>query len=659
MMQPKNNVKNTYKQYTQNSLKALNENKFDEAMAWANKAILADKLDTLGYQLLALAHDKSGSKKLAYEAITQHQAHTQNINFKIYKAELAANNALYQEAIAIFVAVLSDSQNNIQALTGLFFCYKRINDYTGIYNSLRSIKFIRPLTIDEANHYLIAFQKIMITKGFEDALSEVIEIVDIASIDTRLAAYAIGELAVGYLPELTQTPNPTTDHLIFGQALFWHSLRKVCIHNLYIDQFVTHARNKILMNATAIGELSDDALFPCLCIAEQNQLNEYIHFATDHETEIVMGLARLIELNAQQREWQPKDSEANFLLLLMYMPLDELSYKSTLAQYPLNLWPTSIYPLVKKTLFDPLLEIEIGSNLPKLSTISAETPAKVIAQYEENPYPRWEKAAVFTAGSIGKYIQYLHPQIVLNNAAYDEEFNILIAGCGTGKQAIQCELLFPKAHITAFDISLRSLGYAKRKHEDYALKNVTFLYGDILALDESLGKFNYIECCGVLHHLKDPKAGWKKLLTHLAYKGLMRIDLYSATARHTVIEQRQNIATLNIEASVQNLRRFRQAIIHENPDNNLFKFRDFYNTSEFRDLLFHPQETQYTLLDINALLSELGLRLVAMHVETEKKNLFRKEFPEGDMQNLMQWHQVELKNPAMFSDMYAFWCTKI
>ena len=139
----------------------------------------------------------------------------------------------------------------------------------------------------------------------------------------------------------------------------------------------------------------------------------------------------------------------------------------------------------------------------------------------------------------------------------------------------------------------------------------------------------------------------------------MRIDLYSATARHTVIEQRQNIATLNIEASVQNLRRFRQAIIHENPDNNLFKFRDFYNTSEFRDLLFHPQETQYTLLDINALLSELGLRLVAMHVETEKKNLFRKEFPEGDMQNLMQWHQVELKNPAMFSDMYAFWCTKI
>jgi SAM-dependent methyltransferase len=658
-MQPKNNVKNTFKQYTQNSLKALNENKFDEAITWANKAILADKLDTLGYQLLALAHDKNGNKKLAYEAITQHLTHTQNINFKIYKAELAANNTLYQEAIAIFVAVLEEAQNNIQALTGLFFCYKRINDYTGMYVSLRKIKFVRPLNTDEANHYLIAFQKIKITNGFEDALAEVIEILDIASIDTRLAAYAIGELTINYLPELTQAPDPTTDQRILGKLLFWKTLSKVCIHNLHIDQFATHARKKILLDAMETGEISDDALFPCLCIAEQNQLNEYIHFASDHETEIVMGLVRLIELNAQQPEWEPKDSEAIFLLLLMYMPLNALSYKDTLAQHPLTMWPTSISPIVKKTLFEPLLEIEIGSNLPQLSQISSETPAKVIAQYEENPYPRWEKAAVFPAGSIGKYIQYLHPKIILNNAAYDEDFNILIAGCGTGKQAIQCELLFPKAHITAFDISFRSLGYAKRKHEDYALKNVKFLYGDILALDESLGKFNYIECCGVLHHLQDPKAGWKKLVDHLADEGLMRIDLYSKIARQAVIEQRQYIATLNIGTSAQDLRRFRQAIIHNNPNNSLFKFRDFYNTSEFRDLLFHPQETQYTLLDIDVLLSELGLKIVAMHVEAEKQNLFRKEFPLGDMQNLIQWHEVELKNQVMFSDMYAFWCMKI
>lgn len=641
MMRPKNNVESTFNKYTQNSLKALNEKKFDEAMRWANKAIRVDKLDTLGYQLLALAHDKNGNKKLAYEAITQHLAHTQSINFKIYKAELAANNALYQEAIAIFVAVLEEAQNNIQALTGLFFCYKRINDYTGIYTSLRRIKHIRPLNTDEANYYLIAFQKIKITNGFEDALAEVVEILDIASIDTRLAAYALGELTINYLPELTQAPNPATDQQILGKLLFWKTLSKVCIHNLHIDQFATHARKKILLDAMETGEISDDALFPCLCIAEQNQLNEYIHFAADDETEIIMGLVRLIELNTQQPEWEPKDSEAIFLLLLMYMPLNELSYKNTLAQHPQNSWPTSIYPLVKKTLFDPLLEIEIGGNLQQLSQISADTPANVIAQYEENPYPRWEKATVFPAKSIGNYIQYLHPQIILNNAAYDEDFNI----------------------------SLRSLGYAKRKHKDYALKNVEFLYGDILALDESLGKFNYIECCGVLHHLQDPKAGWKKLIDHLADKGLMRIDLYSKTARQTVIEQRQYIAAQNLravntdkpktETSAQDLRHFRQAIIHANPDNKLFKFRDFYNTSELRDLLFHPQETQYTLLEIDVLLSELGLKLVAMHVEAEKQNLFRKEFPLGDMQNLTQWHEVELKNPAMFSDMYAFWCERI
>lgn len=148
-------------------------------------------------------------------------------------------------------------------------------------------------------------------------------------------------------------------------------------------------------------------------------------------------------------------------------------------------------------------------------------------------------------------------------------------------------------------------------------------------------------------------------MDHLADKGLMRIDLYSQIARQAVFEQRQHIATLNLVTSVQDLRHFRQTIIHETPDNKLLKFRDFYNTSELRDLLFHPQEAQDTLLEIDMLFSELGLKLVVMHVEVEKQNIFRKEFPSGDMQNLMQWHEVELKNLTMFSDMYAFGCERI
>lgn len=63
---------------------------------------------------------------------------------------------------------------------------------------------------------------------------------------------------------------------------------------------------------------------------------------------------------------------------------------------------------------------------------------------------------------------------LIQTPANDEDFNILIAECGIGKQAIQRGLLFPKTHITAFDISLRSLGYTKRKHKEYALNNVEF-----------------------------------------------------------------------------------------------------------------------------------------------------------------------------------------
>ena len=103
----------------------------------------------------------------------------------------------------------------------------------------------------------------------------------------------------------------------------------------------------------------------------------------------------------------------------------------------------------------------------------------------------------------------------LSNAGTErsEALDILIAGCGTGKNSIDAAMLFPHARVLAIDISLASLAYAKRKTREAGLKNIDYGQADILKLG-TLGRiFDRIEVGGVLHHLADPEAGWRVLVS--------------------------------------------------------------------------------------------------------------------------------------------------
>ena len=60
---------------------------------------------------------------------------------------------------------------------------------------------------------------------------------------------------------------------------------------------------------------------------------------------------------------------------------------------------------------------------------------------------------------------------------------ILIAGCGTGKQAIDTALTFKNAEITAIDLSKASLSYAIRKSKEIGITNINFKICDINNVD--------------------------------------------------------------------------------------------------------------------------------------------------------------------------------
>ena len=57
--------------------------------------------------------------------------------------------------------------------------------------------------------------------------------------------------------------------------------------------------------------------------------------------------------------------------------------------------------------------------------------------------------------------------------------NVLVAGCGTGKQTILAAKSYLNAKVVGVDLSLSSLSYAKRKSEELGITNIDYLQADL------------------------------------------------------------------------------------------------------------------------------------------------------------------------------------
>ena len=214
----------------------------------------------------------------------------------------------------------------------------------------------------------------------------------------------------------------------------------------------------------------------------------------------------------------------------------------------------------------------------------------------------------------------------------------------------------------AIDLSLSSLSYAKRKTRELGLKNLEYAQADILKLQSISRNFDVIEAVGVLHHLAEPMAAWRILLSILRPGGFMRIGLYSKLARQDIVAAREHIAKRGHRPSAENIRRCRHELADFGTDAPLSKVvnrLDFFSTSGCRDLLFHVQEHQFTLPDIDDFLRANELEFLGFDLPVGTLQNFRQRFPNyGTMNNLALWHTFELENPSLFTSMYQFWIRK-
>ena len=448
---------------------------------------------------------------------------------------------------------------------------------------------------------------------------------------------------------------------LLRDELFLAVLRTGIFRHPEAERLLTALRQVLLLEVPA-QRFEERTLFEfALALARQCQINEHVWAASGEEVRRVGQLG----LNVSRLLAGDPSEGRRLLLGALYLPFGKLLGEGLPPQQAGAIRPRALRDVAVRYLAEAADERDRRASLPQLGAIADPTARQVAQQYEANPYPRWTSVGLLTASRLRRGLGHYFTADEL--AFLDRPFDMLIAGCGTGQQAVQAALAFgTHARLLAIDLSAASLAYAARMAERFGAHNIEFAQADLQTLHEAgpqfAGRFQVIECTGVLHHLAEPMEGWRALLRCLAGDGLMFVGLYSAIARRNLQALRRDPAYPGPGCSDDALRTFRQALLDRPagpPGTDLRISRDFYTTSNFRDLALHVSEHPLTIPEIARFLRDNGLSFRGFQLEGGVFARFREMFPgEAWPGSLARWAEFEDAAPHTFNGMYNFWCTR-
>ena len=425
------------------------------------------------------------------------------------------------------------------------------------------------------------------------------------------------------------------------------ALESVPIRGIALEMFLTNLRFALVRLVLKSEKIKIATVRLFCALAAQCFINEYVFHPGEEEMRQVNQLRDLLLRQLAEGSEIPTSLLA---AVAAYYPLNSIYMAQSLLT---RAWPKFVADLLTKQVREPMEEAKDRDAIPALTAIEDSTSLQVMQQYEENPYPRWTiNPLAVLAGERNLQLDATEG----NQPRAGKE--ILIAGCGTGRQAFQTAQFFPDAHVLAVDISLSSLAYARRKTREEGLHNIEYAHADILKLGTIGRNFDHIEAVGVLHHLREPEIGWRTLVALLRPRGEMRIGLYSEAARRSIVEARKLIAERGYCATANDIRKCRQEIFREHDEQRWKRITtsaDFYTMSGCRDLLFNVMEHRFTIPDVKRLMNEQALSFLGFDLDPRVIETFQKQFP-GDsaLTDLNHWHAFECANPLTFRHMYVF-----
>jgi 2-polyprenyl-3-methyl-5-hydroxy-6-metoxy-1,4-benzoquinol methylase len=423
---------------------------------------------------------------------------------------------------------------------------------------------------------------------------------------------------------------PTTVNAFVLDELLAEVLQNFAVYPAWIERALTTVRRQFLFKD--YQGLTSRALSH---LAIQCHLNEYAWFEDAEETARVEEWAgRLTSLTPDQ-----------VMALACYRPLARLDGIDDLLK---RRWSGPVADVLREQVVLVREEQAIAAAMPTLGAIRDETSLIVQAQYEVSPYPRWSRP-------VGA------PEISdVQGRALPDAFDLLIAGCGTGRHAIDACDAFPGARILAIDLSRASLAYAVRKTRELGLEDrVSYAQADLLEMPETGRSFFMVQSAGVLHHMADPFAGARALARMVEPGGFLALALYSARAR-VILEPAK---VLGRGYTPETIRDFRRAILDQSASDpacaKIAESRDFYATSGCRDLLMHVNEHQHDIADIQRILVENDLEFLGFVQFPQLKPYYVAMFPDDPQGlDLDNWDRFETAYPMAFARMYQFWTAK-
>ncbi len=484
----------------------------------------------------------------------------------------------------------------------------------------------------------------------------------------------LGQLKLRYRAIQGERPLEITD--LLDDPLLIAACSRFAMADPDLERLLTSARLSILTQTTRQLAI-DNKLQPlALAIAKQTSLNEGSWMESDDEQQQIARLqtvgSKLLQLADAQ---SLAAASACCLLIAMYRPIQQTPLRPQLL--PQRLQHPAFDQGVSQLLLQQLAEQEqralhadvipqlgYDSQMPHPSPDFKQSP---IAQlYESNPYPRWQYLGNYPASDYMDMLQKQFPG-KLSHLSPRSQLNVLVAGCGTGRQALRLARFFTDLHVTALDLSLASLSYGRSRQADFGL-SVDWIQGDILDVAQLNQSFDAIECSGVLHHMNNPLTGLMALSSILKAGGVIKLALYSRTARRGIQTLRNNLDTPTINSANQ-LRQLRfglkdmdigqQAGLSDRQIQEIVHSRDFYSLSGTRDLLCNPTEHVFDISGIEDWLSRAGLKWVGMLASGQAVKLANEFFqqPAAEL-TPAQWQQIEKQHPQLFAGMYQFYATK-
>ena len=421
-----------------------------------------------------------------------------------------------------------------------------------------------------------------------------------------------------------------------GAEILLTRLRRLCLEDFWRDE----------------SGLAERLPTFAAALATQCFLTDYAYAESEAERAIIDELVE----TAQRTDgnFAGGNAVARTNVIAMYRPLSEVLSTDS------DLGGSVDHDLVAMQITAGQQEAAFAKAVPSL-TPEADDLDPVQRQYEEAPYPRWvscdRRIPVPFAHVFGAlFAEYPVPDFAR------QPLRTLIAGCGTGKHAIEVARQYLTTELVALDVSRASLGYAARMAAELKIMNLKFLRADIRELGDWTERFQVIESSGVLHHLDDPMQGWRVLVDKLEPGGFMKVALYSRLGRQRITETRAMVESDSSLVTAQRLREARQAII-ELPRDDLRRgvadYVDFYSLRGCRDLLFHTQEHTFALPDIASMLGALNLTFVGFQfADPTAPARYASAYPGAAANDLDQWRIFEQSNPETFAGMYQFWCQK-